>query len=232
MNDKKTLLEALRGLKVQTGSLVCLGCGHEHNCSTQGCAIIRQAERALDILADSEAARSDLAKRLAAEVQKSAQINEGAAILQKKLTETLEQLGQAKAERDAAVKCLEDAHACETCEHMDTHPDCDVECLGCQKDCTCRDCRDGSNFKWRGEPGETAMTNGDRFRHYTDEELVDLLYQDYLNFSDRDGTEDPSTKWCDMKGGCQGEETSECTTELHKACILRWLRSKVEEVTE
>ena len=28
---------------MQTGSLACLGCGHEHNCSTSGCAIIRAA---------------------------------------------------------------------------------------------------------------------------------------------------------------------------------------------
>ena len=37
------LIEALRRLKVQTGSLACLGCGHEHNCGTGGCAIIREA---------------------------------------------------------------------------------------------------------------------------------------------------------------------------------------------
>ena len=37
------LIAALRRLKVQTGSLACLGCGHEHNCSTSGCAIIRAA---------------------------------------------------------------------------------------------------------------------------------------------------------------------------------------------
>lgn len=35
------LLAALRRLKVQTGSLVCLGCGHEHNCGIHGCAILR-----------------------------------------------------------------------------------------------------------------------------------------------------------------------------------------------
>lgn len=68
------------------------------------------------------------------------------------LTEKLEKI---KAEREAAVKCLEDAHACETCQHMDAHPDCDVECLGCQKDCPCRDCRDGSNFKWKGAKEDT-----------------------------------------------------------------------------
>lgn len=37
------LISALNRLKVQTGSLVCLGCGYEHNCSTQGCHLIREA---------------------------------------------------------------------------------------------------------------------------------------------------------------------------------------------
>ena len=43
------LIEALRRLKVETGSLACLGCGHEHNCNTQGCAILREAVAALEI---------------------------------------------------------------------------------------------------------------------------------------------------------------------------------------
>ncbi len=38
-----TLVRALQGLKMQTGSLACLGCGHEHNCGIHGCAIIREA---------------------------------------------------------------------------------------------------------------------------------------------------------------------------------------------
>lgn len=37
------LLAALRWLKVQTGSLACLGCGREHNCGIHGCAILREA---------------------------------------------------------------------------------------------------------------------------------------------------------------------------------------------
>ena len=37
------LVNALRRLKVETGSLACLGCGHEHNCGVSGCAIIREA---------------------------------------------------------------------------------------------------------------------------------------------------------------------------------------------
>ena len=51
------LLEALARLRVETGSLACLGCGHEHNCSTHGCAILRAA--------------ADLIKRLTAENAKA-----------------------------------------------------------------------------------------------------------------------------------------------------------------
>ena len=38
------LITALRGLKIETGSLACLGCGYENNCSIHGCAILREAE--------------------------------------------------------------------------------------------------------------------------------------------------------------------------------------------
>lgn len=37
------LVNALRRLKVETGSLACLGCGHEHNCGVSGCAVMREA---------------------------------------------------------------------------------------------------------------------------------------------------------------------------------------------
>lgn len=36
------LITALEKLKVQTGSLACLGCGHEHNCGLYGCASPRR----------------------------------------------------------------------------------------------------------------------------------------------------------------------------------------------
>lgn len=256
MNDKKTLLDALRSLKVQTDSLACLDCGHEHNCSTEGCAILRHAELkcsgvyqcrncdfyegglyprcfnkkspyvgravrpedgchhcSIDLLVESERARSDLAKQLAATQQ----------------------------ERDLAVQRLSEIRDCDDCIHENDIPTKECEAaMGCgnceaKTQCTCYTCGPENHWdkwEWSGSGSVAAMTNGDRFRRYTDEELVELLYQDYLNFSDRDGAEDPSTKWCDMKGGCQGEETSECTTELHKACILRWLRSKVKEGAE
>ena len=37
------LIEAREHLQVQTGSLACLGCGHEHSCGVHGCAIAREA---------------------------------------------------------------------------------------------------------------------------------------------------------------------------------------------
>lgn len=42
MTDKE-LIDSLRWLKVQTGSLACLGYGREHNCGIHGCAILREA---------------------------------------------------------------------------------------------------------------------------------------------------------------------------------------------
>lgn len=32
------LIKALQRLKVETESIACLGCGHEHNCGIHGCA--------------------------------------------------------------------------------------------------------------------------------------------------------------------------------------------------
>ena len=52
--DDKTLLQALRRLKVETGSLACLGCGHEHNCDIHGCAIIREAAERIEGLLKNE----------------------------------------------------------------------------------------------------------------------------------------------------------------------------------
>ena len=252
MNDKKNLLDALRSLKVQPGSTACFGCGWEHNCGTEGCAILRMVEFvvgaspvyqcrncdfyeggldsrcfngkssrvgrmvrpedgcdycSIDLLTESEKARSDLAKRLAAVQQ----------------------------ERDLAVQRLSEIRDCDDCIHENDIPteDCAIAtgCVSCKsaERCPCRDCgldNHWEKWEWNGSRTEALVTNGDRFRRYTDEELVELLYQNYLNLSDRDGAVDPSVRWCDMKGGCEGKETIPCTDELMKACILRWLRSE------
>ena len=47
---KPELIAALKRLKVETGSLACLGCGYEHNCGIHGCAIPRAAVDALEAM--------------------------------------------------------------------------------------------------------------------------------------------------------------------------------------
>lgn len=37
------LAAALRRIALETGSLVCLACGHEHNCGIHGCALLHEA---------------------------------------------------------------------------------------------------------------------------------------------------------------------------------------------
>lgn len=46
------IISALRRMKVDTGSLVCFGCGYEHNCGTRGCAILREAADTIERLND------------------------------------------------------------------------------------------------------------------------------------------------------------------------------------
>ena len=42
MRDQE-LVSAIRRLKVETGSLACMGCGHARNCGVSGCAVMRAA---------------------------------------------------------------------------------------------------------------------------------------------------------------------------------------------
>lgn len=46
------ILAALRRLKVETGSLVCMGCGREYICGIQGCRIVREAAELIEKLTD------------------------------------------------------------------------------------------------------------------------------------------------------------------------------------
>ena len=47
-NEEKELTVQLRRMSVETGSLACLGCGHEHNCGIHGCALLRQAAETIE----------------------------------------------------------------------------------------------------------------------------------------------------------------------------------------
>ena len=52
------IISALRRMKVDTGSLVCFGCGYEHNCGTRGCAILREAADTIERLNDFDQLQS------------------------------------------------------------------------------------------------------------------------------------------------------------------------------
>ena len=55
----------LRSKKVETGSLLCLGCGHEHNCGIHGCAVMRAAADAMENLQTENAALHQIAEKQA-----------------------------------------------------------------------------------------------------------------------------------------------------------------------
>lgn len=133
------LLEALARLRVETGSLACLGCGHEHNCSTHDCAILRAA--------------ADLIERLTAEVadlRKELEWKDMVIALAQK------ELAKAEAERGALIEQIKERHDCRDCKHNDF---CDfdsytfLDCMHCVLEvCPCAGCFDSSRWEWRGLP--------------------------------------------------------------------------------
>lgn len=146
------LLEALARLRVETGSLACLGCGHEHNCSTHGCAILRAA--------------ADLIERLTAENvvlpdgQASAIETLHKEIEWKDMVIALAQKEQAKAEteRDALLPYAKE-YGCETCKNekacfVQTREGVTVSCVECPvpDTCPCSQCKDCGKWEWRGLP--------------------------------------------------------------------------------
>lgn len=54
-----SLLADLKRLKVETGSLACMGCGREHNCGVHGCAILRESADVLQEYVDRCARYAD-----------------------------------------------------------------------------------------------------------------------------------------------------------------------------
>ena len=136
------LLEALARLRVEPGSLACLGCGHEHNCSTHGCAILRAA--------------ADLIERLTAEVadlRKELEWKDMVIALAQK------ELAKAEAERGALIEQIKERHDCLDCKHndfceFDGADDAIVfDCMNCvQEGCPCTGCFDSSRWEWRGLP--------------------------------------------------------------------------------
>ena len=139
------LLEALARLRVETGSLACLGCGREHNCSTHGCAILRAAA---DLLERLTAENADLRK----EIEWKDMV---IALAQRKQTE-------AEAERDALLEIAKQGKDCKTCKNNEVcaMPGIDGahRCDRCVEKCPCYGC-EGGHWEWRGLPG--APEEGD-----------------------------------------------------------------------
>ena len=133
------ILELLARLRVETGSLACLGCGYEHNCSVHGCQVLREAAKALKQM-------SDLVEQLNKEIEWKDMV---IALAQRKQTE-------AEAERDALIEQIKERHACLDCKHNDycEFDDANViDCMNClKKNCPCAQCCDSSRWEWRGLP--------------------------------------------------------------------------------
>ena len=88
------IVKWLRSNKVETGSLLCLGCGYEHNCGIRGCAVMRAAADAMENMQTENAALRRTIDNLT-----SAQ-----AVVLKEFEAKLEELAEVKAERDALAE--------------------------------------------------------------------------------------------------------------------------------
>ena len=88
------IVKWLRSNKVETGSLLCLGCGYERNCGISGCAVMRAAADAMENLQTENAALRRTIDNLT-----SAQ-----AVVLKEFEAKLEELAEVKAERDALAE--------------------------------------------------------------------------------------------------------------------------------
>ena len=144
------IVKALRRLRVETGSLSCLGCGYEHSCNVHGCQILREAAAQLEhFTAENRALRSALASSPAKRAQKQAR-DASVTFLREMAKELNAQRAKAEAERAAALADLADARSCKTCKYA-----CDTrDCSSCKsKTCKCRECHlDKNAWEWRGLP--------------------------------------------------------------------------------
>ena len=142
------LLEALARLRVETGSLACLGCGREHNCSTHGCQILREAAAQLEhFTAENRALRNALATK-----PTKRSLYARATYLREMVKELNAQREKTEAERDAAIVDLKISSGCASCKY---HCSDTTFCCDCTKkqNCKCMSCSLGlTNWKWRGLP--------------------------------------------------------------------------------
>lgn len=141
IDRKEGVLSALHRLKVETGSLVCCGCGYEHNCGVHGCAILRETEEVIrDLIAETVSLRRQIDA-----------LTDAQAVVVKEFDRKLEELAKVRAQKEAAVLALSLHRDCDDCAHYSSFDECPadaaVRCESCPvAGCPCRDCVDGS--KW------------------------------------------------------------------------------------
>lgn len=146
------LLQALVRLRVETGSLACLGCGHEHNCSTHGCQILREAAAQLEhFTAENRALRNALATK-----PTKRSLYAKATYLREMVKELNAQREKTEAERDALLEQIKARRSCLDCKHFDYCEFDDatvIDCMNCvTKNCPCYQCGNSSRWEWRGLP--------------------------------------------------------------------------------
>ncbi len=103
-----------------------------------------------------------------------------------------------------------------------------MSCVHRTKDGVCRKCSAGKYVAYcpDGPCPEQVVTNGDRIRAMTDEELAEGLLKLYRETTDGD----IARLWCDGKAGCVDEYGNiDCDEHKHKACVLRFLGQPVED---
>lgn len=100
------ILCALDALAVQTGSLACLGCGHEHNCGIHGCAIIREAGKIIRWLSTDNTALRYAIKPAKVKRSQEQDFNGAVAYLRALIEEQRAQIEKAEAENAALRKKL------------------------------------------------------------------------------------------------------------------------------
>lgn len=47
MKRYEEIAHRLGRMRVETGSIICMGCGFEHGCGVHGCAVLREAQKLL-----------------------------------------------------------------------------------------------------------------------------------------------------------------------------------------
>lgn len=143
------LLEALARLRVETGSLACLGCGREHNCSTHGCQILREAAALIE---DQAITIRGLRFRLTGYHMEDS-FNRGL------LAAESQRRRKAEAERDELLEIAKNGKDCDTCKNcaVCVKPGTDVAhwCDRCEEKCRCYGCG-GDHWEWRGLPETPA----------------------------------------------------------------------------